>query len=271
MIKMAVFDLDGTLLNSDSQISEANLTAINDLRQAGIRVAVATGRSEPLVKPYIDILQMNDPIIMNNGSVIGHPFHDIDLLELVVPKQSIKDIVEYCYRHHYTVMAYSRKCIFCKPEYRVHFFKSHSKNMPGLDNLVFKGFDDYEAIVDQFDINKVLVIENNLKTYEKIQKDLSIYTDCEFVRSGVGYLDINPRGATKGSALEILSKHYGILPEEIIAFGDQNNDVTMLQYAGIGVAMGNATDAAKAAADFITLTNDEDGVAYGVRKYILKS
>ncbi|MBN2604634.1 MAG: HAD family phosphatase [Bacilli bacterium] len=269
MIKMAVFDLDGTLLNSNLQVSEANLQAIKELRETGVRVVIATGRPEQLVKPYTDVLEMEDNLIMYNGSVIGHPFKEERLYSLALPKQSARAIIEYCYHHGHIVMSYTKDYLISKPNFRVTFFEKRNELLPEKDRAIFKDIPDLDDIIEHNEINKLLIIEKDWEKYKKMREDLSVFTDCSLVKSQNSFLDVNPLGASKGTALAFLAKSYGYKPEEIIAFGDQDNDVSMLEYAGTSVAMGNACTEAKNVADYITLSNDNDGVAHGIYKYIL--
>lgn len=269
MIKMAVFDLDGTLLNSSLEISNANLEAIDLLRKKGIRVVIATGRPEQLVKPYMSPLQMEDDLIMYNGSVIGHPFKEKRMYSLALPKESAKAIIQYCYDNDHIVMSYTKDFLVSKPNFRVDFFEKRNEVLPEINKAVFKDIESLDEIVNNYEINKLLIIEMDPDKYTKLRKDLSIYTDCEMVKSQKNFLDINPLGASKGAALAYLAKQYGYEPSEIIAFGDQDNDVSMLEFAGISVAMGNACLSAKDVSDYITLSNDEDGVAIGIQKFIL--
>jgi HAD superfamily hydrolase (TIGR01484 family) len=105
MYKLAVFDLDGTLLNSKHQVSNENIEAINLLRQNNIRVVIATGRSNELIKPYLKVLNINNDVITCNGTVIGHPSKDTMFYEDIVPKSEVRKAVEMCikYGHQFLV------------------------------------------------------------------------------------------------------------------------------------------------------------------------
>ncbi len=269
MIKMVVSDMDGTLLNSNLEISQENLNAINDLREKGIRFCIATGRPEQLLKEYIDPLRMEDPIIMYNGSVIGHPFQKEKLYELKLDKEDVKSIIEYCEENDIICMPYSKDKIISKPNYRVDFFEERNKNLEEKNKTVFEDIRDIDKIINENNINKILLIENDKEKYAKIKKMLATYPQFEIVTSQKGFIDINPRGASKGNALKVLADHFGYKLSEIVVFGDQDNDVSMLEIAGMSVAMANASVNAKKVSKYATVSNNDSGVAKWIRKHLL--
>ena len=269
MIKMVVSDMDGTLLNSNLEISQDNLEAIQALRDKGIRFCIATGRPEQLVKEYIEPLHMVDPMIMYNGSVIGHPFQEEKLYELKLEKHDIKEIIKYCEEEDIIYMPYTKDKIISKPNYRVSFFEKRNERLEEKNKCVFEDIRDVDQIVDNNSINKLLLIENDTEKFRKALTMLKQYPQFEIASSQKGFIDINPKGASKGNALKILAKHFGYELDEIVAFGDQDNDVSMLEVAGISVAMANSSENAKNAADEITLSNNESGVAKWINDNLL--
>lgn len=269
MIKMVVCDMDGTLLNSNLEISQENLKAIQALREKGIRFCIATGRPEQLVKEYIEPLRMKDPMIMYNGSVIGHPFQDDKLYELSLDKKDIKEIIEYCEANDIIYMPYTKDKIISKPNYRVDFFKKRNENLEEKNKCIFEDIRDIDKIINDNSINKILLIENDEEKFNKVKKLVLQHPEFEIASSQKGFIDINPKGASKGNALKVLAKHFGYELSEIVAFGDQDNDVSMLEVAGISVAMANASQNAKNAADYITESNNDSGVAKWINNNIL--
>ena len=165
MIKMVVSDMDGTLLNSDLEISKENLEAIEALRKKGIRFCVATGRPEQLIKEYIEPLKMTDPVIMYNGSVIGHPFQVEKLYELKLADEDIRAIIEYCEANDIIYMPYAKDKIISKPNYRVKFFEERNKKLDDNNKCVFEDIRDINTIIHENSINKILLIENNPEKY----------------------------------------------------------------------------------------------------------
>ena len=268
MIKMVVSDMDGTLLNSNLEISQENLQAIEALREKGIRFCIATGRPEQLVKEYIEPLRMKDPMIMYNGSVIGHPFQDGSLYELKLEKEDIKSIISYCEEHNIIYMPYTKDKIISKPNYRVDFFEKRNELLEDKNKCVFEDIRELDEILRN-NVNKILLIENDEEKFRKAKAFVSQFPQFEIASSQTGFIDINPQGASKGNALKILANHFGYKLEEIVAIGDQDNDVSMLEVAGISVAMENASKNAKNAADYVTVSNNESGVAKWIKENIL--
>ena len=167
MIKMVVSDMDGTLLNSNLEISQENLQAIAKLRAQGIRFCVATGRPEQLLKEYVEQLQMEDPMIMYNGSVIGHPFQEQKLYELKLEKTDIRSIIEYCEENDIIYMAYTKDKLISKPNYRVDFFEKRNELLLEKNKCVFKDIRNIETIVNENNINKILLMKLNTSKSKK--------------------------------------------------------------------------------------------------------
>ena len=268
MIKMVVSDMDGTLLNSNLEVSQENLQAIQALRDKGIRFCIATGRPEQLVKEYVEVLNMKDPMIMYNGSVIGHPFLDKQLYELRLEKEDIREIIQYCEKHDIIYMPYTKDKIISKPNYRVDFFQKRNKKLEEKVRCIFEDIRDIDEILEN-SINKVLLIENNKEKYLKTKELVLKHPQFEIATSQKGFIDINPKGASKGNALKVLAKHFGYNMDEIVVFGDQDNDVSMLEVAGISVAMANSSENAKNAASHVTTSNNDSGVAKWINDNLL--
>lgn len=266
MIKMVVSDMDGTLLNSDLKVSKENLEAIKYLRDRDIIFCVATGRPDQLMKEYVAELDMHDPMIMYNGSVIGHPFLEERVFEQALSKEDVELIITYCEERDIIYMAYTKDKLISKPNYRVDFFEERNLTLKLEQRSVFEDVKDIEEI-KKLSVQKILVIDKNELRFEKTKKAFN--TDkFSITTSQKGFLDINPLGVNKGNALKILAKYHGIDIADVVAFGDQENDINMLQTAGKGIAMGNAKDIVKGYADEVTKTNNENGFAYWIYENI---
>jgi len=270
MYKLAVFDLDGTLLNNKHQVSNENLEAINLLRQNNIKVVIATGRSNEIIKPFLNILNINDNVITCNGTVIGHPKNETMLYEDVIPKTEVKKALEMCIKYKHQFLVYTSKSIIARNKDWKMFLKE--KNVSNSDeyntNIVIT--EDIEDIINNHKVNKILIIERNEEKYIELSKRVLKYDKVAHTQSSKSYLDIGPLNNSKGKAVKLLCKDFGFKLEEVIAFGDQMNDISMISIVGFGVAMGNARDEVKEIADYVTLSNDKNGVAYAIRTQILK-
>ncbi len=267
MIQMIIADMDGTLLQNDLTISKRNLEAIHYLRKKGIKFHIATGRPDQLMKEYISVLQMEDPIIMYNGSVIGHPFQDKRLFEKALSEEDIHFIISYCEERDITYMVYTKDKIISKPNYRVDFFEQRNHLLQPEQRSVFEDIRDIE-VIKKLSVQKILVIDHDADRFDQTKEVFEQNKHFSIATSQSGFLDINPVGANKGYALELLADHYDIKLQNIVAFGDQENDISMLKTAGIGVAMGNASEFVKQFANEVTETNDNDGFAQWVEQNI---
>ena len=270
MYKLAVFDLDGTLLSSKHRVSSENLEAINLLRQNNIKVIIATGRSNELLKPYIKALNITENVITCNGTVIGHPDNDKMLYEDIVPKSEVRKALEMCLEYDHEFLVYTAKAILTRQTDWDNFLKEKDVKSNDDFNANFKIIDDIENIINNYNVNKVLIIERNKDKYIELTKRSNEFTKVSHTQSAQSYLDIGPLNNSKGNAIKILCKELGISLDEVIAFGDQMNDISMIRIVGFGVAMGNAKDKVKESADFVTLSNDENGVAYAIKTQIIK-
>ncbi len=268
MYKLVAFDLDGTLFNSRSEISTANLQAIHDLMDHGVQVAIASGRPYVVVKKVLEKLDLvrDDyySITMNGAQVANNATGESQcsfLLSGELVAMLGREAAKFgCYIHGFST---TRGLMI-------------NKENPYSDIECFHGMipytiQDYTKITADESFYKVLLC-GEAPLLDKVQKELprDVCNNFKVMRSLDVLLEfINPK-AGKGAALLALGQSLGIKPEEIVAFGDEQNDLDMLEVVGMPVAMGNASDFIKSKAKFVTLTNDEDGVAYGIRKIILK-
>lgn len=263
---MVVADLDGTLLQPDLSLSKKTKEAINLLRQHDIIFTIATGRPDQLVKEVVDTLAIDIPVIMYNGSVIGHPFKRERLYEHVIDKAIVRDVITYCEQENITYMPYHRDMILSRPNPRLAFFEKRNQSLPKQQQATFKDIDQITNITD-YKFHKILLIEYDPKRHQVISDIMAQKEGISVVSSSVGFIDINPVGNNKGKALIRLAEHFNVTMDEIVVFGDQDNDIEMLEVAGIGVAMQNASKDALAVADQVTDSNADDGFANWVFKY----
>ena len=269
MYKLAVFDMDGTLLNNNHEISKENLKALDYLKEKGIKTVIATGRPSELLKKYTNELKMDEYVITCNGSVIGRPFSNDIIHENVIDKENVISIIDMCEEYNYDYLVYTKEAVISKDNARLRLFKKVGSNYKESDKANIIETEDSNYIKNNFKPNKILILESNPIKYKELWGKMSEFKNIEYTQSWLGALDVSPMGDTKGKAVEKLCKHYNILKEEVIAFGDQLNDLSMIEYAGMGVAMGNAEEEVKQVADYVTLSNNENGVAEAIKIIIL--
>lgn len=270
MIKLVVCDMDGTLLDKNLKVSKENLKAIEKLRNKGIEFTVATGRPEQLMKEYIDELNLQKPFIMYNGSVIGHPDHKDNVYELYHDADDVKQVVAVCEELGSIYMMYTKEQIFSNPNYRREYFEKRNETLTERQKAIFKSVDDIDEILKNNKVYKVLIVENDLEKNQKLLDAVKDNPKFKIAVSQKGFIDVNPKGASKGNALEVLLRAYGVTKDEVVVFGDQDNDISMLELVTNSVSMENASPGAKAASKYQTGSNEKSGVADWLNMNVIK-
>lgn len=265
--KVLALDIDGTLTDSKKSISERTLEALHNAAKKGVKIVIATGRPVQGVKKIAEKLQLDklDGYILsfNGGRIIscrtGEIVHDIKL-----PLEYLPEIYELSKENKVNLMTYEGDDLICE-EVDDPFLEIEAR----INGLGIKKVDNLVRHVD-FPINKCLMLgegeylaEVEKKVHAQLSDRLCVY------RSEPYFLEILPQGIDKAESLKKLLEILGYTREELMACGDGYNDLTMIMYAGMGVAMANAREEVKEKADFVTLSNDEDGVAYAIEKFIL--
>ncbi|MFC0179340.1 sugar-phosphatase [Thorsellia kenyensis] len=267
-IELIALDMDGTLLNSQHDISEYTIDVITKVRAKGIKVVLVTGRPYIGTVKFTEKLSMredNDYVIVCNGSLTIKPKTG----EVVT--QETLDINDY-----YELEALSR-------ELNVHFHVFDKDNVytankdispytileTQLTGIALK-FRTPEEMPKEMQFPKMMMIDEPEVLNQAIAKlPPSLYERYNIIKSAPYFLEIIPKGVNKGLTLKKLAHKLGIPAEHILAMGDQGNDIAMFEFAGYSVAMGNAIDELKEIADGVAETNDNDGVGKTIEKFCL--
>jgi Cof subfamily protein (haloacid dehalogenase superfamily) len=262
MIEVIAVDLDGTLMTSKHHISPRTAEALRKAMAMGLKVVIATGKTRVSAEPTIQQLALETPGVFLQGLVIynadGSLHSEITLDEAVVDQMvSIADaeqfaLVAYC---GHRLLTAERNA---NTDRLIPYHEPTPEAVGSLRN-----------VFGHVSINKLLFID----TAERIRPlrarlEAELHGAATVVQALPDMLEILPLGASKGGGVKRLLDALGIDPANMIAFGDAENDIEMLQMAGIGVAMGNASEIAKRAADIITSSNDEDGIADALEKFV---
>lgn len=245
--KLLALDMDGTLLNEQTEISEENEYWIYKALDAGITVSFSTGRGFPSALPFAEQLKLDTPMITVNGSEIWHRPHELY-------KRTLLDY-NYVRRLHELALSYEEPWFWAyttEQIYNKEKWIEPAGNYAGHQWLKF-GF----------------YTEDDIARAE-ILKEVQSWDLFEITNSSPWNLELNPKGVSKASGLRELCGLMNIDMSEVVAVGDSLNDIAAIREAGLGVAMGNAQDEVKAAADVVTLTNDEHGVAEVIKRYLLR-
>jgi hypothetical protein len=278
MYKMICIDLDGTLLGSDHGISHENIHAVRQAKEKGVLVVLSTGRMHLSARLYAEQLGIHDPIISSNGSFVKEREGDRVFYERNLLKEDLKFIIDTLGTFGVSPNFYNHGTMYVK-EVRdfVLRYEELQKTLPKEKSILIRYINDgysYEDFMDRdgAGVQKGICfppdqLVEEIKTRMRLNTDLKVVSS---VSSGIKNIEFTSKEADKGRAALVLADAYGIRPEEIICVGDSENDLSMLEVAGLPVAMGNAIDEVKAAARYITKDNDSHGVAHLIEKFILR-
>lgn len=275
-IKIICIDLDGTLFTGRNHfISEESIQAIQEASKRGIEVVITTGRIYNNAVQVSEKIGVKSPVIAANGAVIMDRDLKKEIYYGALSKAQCTRLMELAKKHEVTTHFYTTDRVISNDlkgyvGSLIYKFKiRHSKYGIIVDkcisyNTLVRRFNEYENR-----IAKCVIYSNNTKRVQAFKEDA--YRDEELTVCGAGNysLEVNSKGVSKGKAVEILASYLDVEREEILCIGDNENDIFMIQYAGIGVAMGNAVPRLKEVSDYITDTNYNDGVAKAIRKFAL--
>jgi len=262
--KWCVFDLDGTLLNEEKIISNQDLKSIKLLMKNDVEIFIASGRTDMFSLPHLELIGSKTPIISSNGALVRNPLDNIIIYSKFINHTSVNKFIEYAKTHELNYLAYTLDSVYYHVINENTLKELFRNNKAKIDFI--KIYDPDVLKNDQ--ILKFLIVDEH-ENIPKRQKELVLKLDLHIVSSGYYLLDLMEKGVSKGDALEKLAGYYKMNPEKIIVFGDNYNDIEMFRFAGTSIAMGNAVDDIKILADFVTKSNDENGISYAIENFIL--
>jgi len=260
-LDLIALDLDGTLLNSREEISPRNRRAIRSALDSGIRIVLVTGRGVDTPIRVSKELGLNLPIICCHGALTKDFLANRTLGHVPVPMQYAKPMVEFAEREGLSAALYSEECF-----YRLEGSKLYMEDMSGPAWREVRTFEDVMHTAPTF---IRFLGEQSVQAMQREFGDLPLHFKYEnwldFVECAV-----TNRDATKQRALARLCADFQIPAEHVMAIGDSRNDVPMLRWAGLGVAMGNSLPEVRQAVPYVTLSNDRDGVAAAIERFALQ-
>lgn len=239
--KLLALDMDGTLLDEHSKISEENAKWIHAALDEGVTVMFSTGRGVQSALPYAEELKLRSPIVAVNGSDVWKE-PNVLLKRVLMDVQLIRSMHELAAEYDTWFWAYAVEGVFNKEKW--------TEDITGIEWLKF-GFYTEEA-------DKLASIRRTLESWNVL----------EITNSHPSNLELNPKGISKASGLNEVCKLLGLDMSQVIAMGDSLNDMAMIRAAGLGIAMGNAQEELKKAAKLVTVTNNESAVARVIREHI---
>lgn len=260
-------DMDLTLIMPNQVIPEENLKACKALKENGVALTIATGRSSFLVDKFSDILGIDVPLITGNGSALWDSKTRTHVYSADFPHDKLIKLLDLFLERDVDCTLYSKEGVFlCPSSSRQWFCDAYNKDMPKeLQAPVYRISKDYTKSSDVIDFNKFLLIN----VCDEIAEDLKNDPDLYVVSSGPTFYDVMVSGVSKGTGLLKLADTLGIPRENTFAIGDSENDISMIAMAKYGIAMDGSDEAVIKAADYVTTKCEEAGFAKAVYDYVL--
>jgi hypothetical protein len=266
--KLLVLDVDGTLLNDEREISKRTLAALLKVQQMGVRIVLASGRPTYGLMPLAKTLELGNYggfVLSYNGCQIIKAQNGEILFERRINPEMLPYLEKKARKNGFAIFTYHDDTLITdSPD------NEYIKNEALLNNLKIIREDEFSTAID-FAPCKCMLVSDKEKALIGLEQhwEKRLAGTLDAFRSEPYFLEVVPCGVNKANTLGALLEHLGVTREEVIAVGDGVYDVTMLQLAGMGVAMGHSQDSVKVCADYVTTSNEEDGVALAVEKLIL--
>lgn len=267
-IKLIAIDLDGTLLHPQRHITSRVKQAITEARNKGVYIVLSTGRPYIGVQRYLlelDLLKEGQFCITNNGALVQQANNGDCISEIVLSFDDYLYFEQLSRQLGVRFQALSHSLLFTA-EKNISKYTVQEAALTGIP-LRYRTVQEMDC---HLTFPKVMMIDSPEKLDNAIQKiPAEAYEKYTLMKSAPCYLEILNKQGNKGVGVKMLADKLALSRDEIMAIGDQENDLAMLSFAGIGVAMGNGIEAVKAISQFVTKTNMEDGVAHAIEKFVL--
>ncbi|TVY08325.1 HAD family phosphatase [Paenibacillus cremeus] len=263
--RLIALDVDGTLLNDDYELTAVTKQTLRQLQEAGVKIVLCTGRGPANAVPILEQLEMEGVLITHNGAAT---------IETPGPK--------LLHQYSFTVDEVTAIVRHCR-EHQVHFDVCTALDMyvETVGEQEAKMYNKYmvspEIVTDVLTMSEPIVkltmfgSEQQMDEAERELARLTLPESLTWIRSGVYFIDVMSKAVSKGNALRALARQWQIEPEAIVAMGNYYNDVDMIRFAGLGIAMMNSPEEVKQAADFVTASNNEDGVHLALLKHVMSN
>lgn len=262
-IKAVALDLDGTLLTSDKKISTINKDVLKYLENNGVKIFIVTGRTYVSAKPFAQELGIDTSVIAYNGAKVVNYRNDELIFSLPLEEKHSKRVIDIAKGKGFHINLYQDNKWYVEDmeSDETKYYANHTGLTP-----VKKSFEDFE----DYNMTKITIqdMKNSDEFNELCQEIKSILGNEVYTAKSQPFLfEILNRNVNKGLILEKVLKSHGISVDECVAFGDASNDLEMLQVVKYGVAMGNSDIELKRQVNYVTDTNDNNGVAKFLKKY----
>ncbi|MFC9775109.1 Cof-type HAD-IIB family hydrolase [Paenibacillus chitinolyticus] len=264
--KLIALDVDGTLLNDDYLLTERTRETVRRVHEQGCSIVLCTGRGPASAIPVLQELGLEGTVITHNGGA-------------TVQSPGLELIHQYAFR----VSQIAPMIAYCR-EHKVHFdvcapFDMYLERLTEIEQAMYKKFFVTPHLVADVTALTVPLVKFTLYSadpavMDTVERDWSLsrlYGDLRMIRSGDHFIDVMHADATKGNALRSLCESLDVRPDEVLAIGNYFNDLEMISFAGLGIAMANSPAGVLEQADQITASNNEDGVAKALETHVLQT
>lgn len=262
LYKLIAIDVDGTLLNSEYQISKGAPEAIAKITEKGIHAVLVSGRSILLLQDIMTCVQTSKYYIGSGGAKIASNTGEVIALNPVL-RTDAEGIARRALTHGMGICFHEsiqQPCQIYDANMRARMIEIGGSKISFVEDVISSTTNAPEKIT----------VFGTRQDLQKLREELSESDfDINMTFSGLNYLEVTRKGVSKGKALKQLAEHLMIETEEVIAIGDQQNDISMFEVAGLAIAMGNATPEVKSVAALVAPSNDEGGVAWAINELVL--
>jgi Cof subfamily protein (haloacid dehalogenase superfamily) len=275
MIRLLAIDIDGTLLDSRGRIPDAHRQALGEASARGVAIALVTGRSFHFTRPIADLLPMPVTLIVNNGAMVKSG-EGATLLRRLLPRdaalavlagtRAFEDSVAIVFDRHDERQIVFERMDWTHPHRRGYYDKNKAY-IAAASPLVAAVTEDPVQVMFTGGVARMRALAAELRAMPIAHRFSVALTEYEL--RDFSLVDVNDAGCSKGSTLAEWAGTRGIARDEVMAVGDNLNDVEMLEFAGTAVVMGNASTAMQARGFHLTASNDDDGLAEVIRRFIL--
>lgn len=264
MYKLIAFDIDGTLVNSKKEVTQATKEALHKLHEAGIHVVISSGRPYKGVLLNADLVgrEIVPYVSCFNGALVKEVATDDAVYAHELTNAELQRWVDLAQEHDLDVHAHDDEYVLVQDKPKDQYVEVEST----LNEMPIRTVDFYDG---EITAPKVMITAESGKLDDFIATlDPELFEKYSIMKSEPFFLEIMPKGVDKGEALAKLAESLDIEQSETMAFGDQANDLSMIKWAGCGVAMGNAIDDLKDNAQYVTASNDDEGIAKALEKLV---
>lgn len=267
MFELLALDIDGTLISYDNPtITERNKESIRKVKERGVKIVLITGRNYESMKHFNKELSLDGYLMTINGGVVVDSATEDIISEIHIEKKIADQIIGDFEEAKVPYIVFSSLKLYVREEYKdldtVRLLNTESGKITFIEK--------YEDIRPLMEVHKIVAISPTQRLEAFIDKIQSYSGDTLHLDFGFeDHLDIYPSNANKGLSLKKLAERLNLDLENVLAIGDAQTDIPMIQAAGLGIAMGNAPEDVKEIADYVTKTAEDDGVAYALDKFIL--